>query len=81
MAVNSFTATRIIASYLKGIATALNKPLISIEDKPEDNFEIDQIVTIAKERYLEEENVRDKFDPRNVNPAYNAKIKFKKLNE
>ena len=25
---NSFTATRIIASYLKGIATALNKPLI-----------------------------------------------------
>ena len=78
---NSFTATRIIASYLKGIATALNKPLISIEDKPEDNFETDQIVTIAKERYLAEENDLDKFDPKNVNPTYNAKIKFKKLNE
>ena len=25
---NSFTATRIIASYLKGIATALNKPCL-----------------------------------------------------
>ena len=78
---NSFTATRIIASYLKGIATALNKPLISIEDNPEDNFETDQIVIMAKERYLAEENDLDKFNPRNVNPTYNANIEFKKLNE
>jgi len=78
---NSFTATRIIASYLKGIATALNKPLISIEDNPEDNFEIDQIVIMAKERYLAQENDLDKFNPRNVNPIYNANIEFKKLNE
>lgn len=78
---NSFTATRVIASYLKGIATALNKPLISIEDNPEDNFETDQIVIMAKERYLAQENDLDKFNPRNVNPTYNANIEFKKLNE
>ena len=37
---NSFTATRITASFLKGIATALKKPLISIEDNSENNLDI-----------------------------------------
>ena len=44
---NSFTATRITASFLKGIATALKKPLISIEDNSENNLDItlqDQIL-------------------------------------
>ena len=29
---NSYTATRLIASYLKGLATALGKPLIIVKD-------------------------------------------------
>ena len=38
---NSYTATRITASFLKGIATALKKPLISIEDNSENNLDIE----------------------------------------
>ena len=37
---NSFTATRITASFLKGIATAL-KPLILIEDNSENNLDVE----------------------------------------
>ena len=37
---NSYTATRLIASYLKGLATALGKPLIVVKDL-NNNFEAD----------------------------------------
>ena len=43
---NSFTATRITASFLKGIATALKKPLISIEDNSENNLDIEELSLI-----------------------------------
>ena len=74
---NSFTATRIAASYLKGIATALKKPLISIED----NLDIEELVIIAKEKFLSAEDAHKRFDPKNVNPTYEEDIKFRKLNE
>ena len=74
---NSFTATRITASFLKGIATALNKPLISIEN----NLDIEELVIIAKEKFLSAEDAHKRFDPKNVNPTYEEDIKFRKLNE
>ena len=74
---NSFTATRITASFLKGIAIALKKPLISIED----NLDIEELVIIAKEKFLSAEDADKRFDPKNVNPTYEEDIKFRKLNE
>ncbi len=74
---NSFTATRITASFLKGIAIALKKPLISIED----NLDIEDLVIIAKEKFLSAEDADKKFDPKNVNPTYEEDVKFRKLNE
>ena len=74
---NSFTATRITASFLKGIAIALKKPLISIED----NLDIEDLVIIAKEKFLSAEDADKRFDPKNVNPTYEEDIKFRKLNE
>ena len=74
---NSFTATRIAASFLKGVATALKKPLILIED----NLDIEELVIIAKEKFLSAEDADKRFDPKNVNPTYEEDIKFRKLNE
>ena len=78
---NSFTATRITASFLKGIATALKKPLISIEDNSENNLDIEELVIIAKEKFLSAEDADKRFDPKNVNPTYEEDIKFRKINE
>ena len=78
---NSYTATRTIASYMKGLAVALNKPLISIEDEPTDNLEADSIALKAKEMFEKKGNDRTEFDPRNANPSYKEDVKFKKLNE
>lgn len=78
---NSYTATRTIASYMKGLAVALNKPLISIEDEPTDNLEADSIALKAKEMFEKKGNDRTEFDPRNANPSYEEDVTFKKLNE
>ena len=78
---NSYTATRITASYLKGISAALKKPLISIEDDSEDNLDIDKLLIIARDKFLSAESNEDSFDPKNANPIYNNDIKFKKLDE
>ena len=78
---NSYTATRITASYLKGISAALKKPLISIEDDSEHNLDIDEILIIARDKFLSAKSNEDTFDPKKANPIYNNDIKFKKLDE
>ena len=78
---NSFTATRVTASYLKGIATALKKPLILIEDDAEDNLNVEELAIIAKEKFLSTEDADKRFDPKNVNPTFEEDTKFRKLNE
>ena len=78
---NSFTATRITASFLKGIATALKKPLISIEDNSGNNLDIEDLLIIAKEKFLSADDAHKRFNPKNVNPTYEEDIKFRKLNE
>ena len=50
---NSYTATRIVATYMKGLAVGLNKPLISIKDLDSDDFEADSVAKIAKQEFLE----------------------------
>ena len=78
---NSYTATRTIASYMKGLAVALNKPLISIEDELKDNMEADSIALKAKEMFEKKGSDNKEFDPRNANPSYKEDVKFRKLNE
>ena len=78
---NSYTATRITASYLKGISVALKKPLISIEGDLESDLDIEDLLINAKDKFLSPESNYDKFDPKNANPIYNNEIKFKKLDE
>ena len=78
---NSYTATRSVASYMKGLAVALDKPLISIEENLCKNFNIDSIAQIAKQRFVDSGYDKNKFDPRHANPKYEIDLKFKKLNE
>lgn len=77
---NSYTATRLIASYLKGLATALGKPLVVVEDISNNDFEADSVVKNAKEIFLKAKD-NQKFDPQNSNPSYSQDLKFKKINE
>ena len=78
---NSYTATRLIASYLKGLATALEKPLIVVEDINNNDFDADSVVKNAKEILLNNTKDNQIFDPQNANPSYSQDTKFKKINE
>ena len=78
---NSYTATRSIASYMKGIAVALGKPLIVIDENYQDEFQADTIAKLAKEKFLSLD-LQDKIlDPNFANPSYSEDLNFKKLNE
>ena len=55
--------------------------MISIEDDSEHNLDIDELLIIAKDKFLSAESNEDAFDPKNANPIYNNDIKFKKLDE
>ena len=76
---HSYTATRTIASYMKGIATGLDKPLIVVSDKG-DIFDADEVAKEAKENFLASGSDHKKFDPNLANPTY-EETNFKKLNE
>ena len=78
---NSYTATRTIASYMKGIAVALGKPLIVIDENSNDEFQADIVVKLAKEKFLSAGSDAKAFDPNYANPTYSEDINFKKLNE
>jgi len=78
---NSYTATRTVASYMKGLAVALDKPLMSIEENLCKTFNIDSIAQIAKQRFIDSGFDKIKFDPKHANPKYEKDLKFKKLNE
>ena len=76
---HSYTATRTIASYMKGIAIGLDKPLIVVSDKG-DIFDADEVAKEAKENFLASGSDHKKFDPNLANPTYDE-TNFKKLNE
>ena len=78
---DSYTATRTVASYLKGIAVALTKPLMAIDDEDDKSFEADMVAKIAKENFLAADKNYNQFDPNNANPTYIQETTFKKLDE
>ena len=78
---NSYTATRSIASYMKGIAVALGKPLIVIDENYQDEFQADTIAKMAKEKFLSLDPQDKILDPNFANPSYSEDLNFKKLNE
>ena len=41
----------------------------------------EELVIIAKDKFLSDEDAYKRFDPKNVNPTYEEDIKFRKLNE
>ena len=77
----SYTATRTIASFLKGVAVALNKPLLAIDDGNEKQFDSSEIIKIAKDRFSQSDKKSDSFNPAKENPSYSTKNNFKKINE
>ena len=76
---NSYTATRTIATFLKGMAVGLQKPLIAINDEVE-VLDADEVAKKAKQTFLASGSDRKKFDPNLANPTYHE-TNFKKLNE
>ena len=76
---NSYTATRTIATFLKGMAVGLEKPLIVINDNSE-VLDADEVAKKAKQTFLASGSDRKKFDPNFANPTYDE-TNFKKLNE
>jgi tRNA A37 threonylcarbamoyladenosine modification protein TsaB len=77
----SYTATRSVAAYLKGIASAIKKPLIVIDT---DNIDIlcsDEVAKKAMEKYLKSKKNIEVFKPDNANPIYSSIPQYKKVNE
>ena len=59
----SYTATRTIASYLKGMAIGFEKPLIAIEDNNELTIDTSDFVKLAKEQFLKDNSNVEQFHP------------------
>ena len=76
---NSYTATRTIASFMNGIAVAIDKPLIVITDKGE-VFDAAEVAKEAKQNFLASGSDHKKLDPNLANPTYDE-TNFKKLDE
>ena len=75
---NSYTATRTVASYLKGVSVALNKPLMVVKDNSTDVIKADSIAKIAKEQLKKDIPSMEDFDPGDANPSYPKDPGFKK---
>ena len=76
---NTYTATRTVAYFMKGIAVAIDKPLIVITDKGE-VFDAAEVAKEAKQNFLASGSNHKKFDPNLANPTYDE-TNFKKLDE
>ena len=78
---NSYTATRSVAAYLKGITSAISKPLIVIDSDGIDNLDSDAVAKEALEKYLNSKNNSNSFKPDTANPIYSSIPQYKKINE
>ena len=78
---NSYTATRSVAAYLKGITAAISKPLIVIDSDGIDNLDSDAVAKEALEKYLNSKNNSNSFKPDTANPIYSSIPQYKKINE
>jgi hypothetical protein len=77
----SYTTTRSVASFLKGISSALNKPLIIIEVDEINNISSDLIAKEARQKFIDSGMKADLFKPSNANPTYAVETQYKKIHE
>ncbi len=77
----SYTATRSVASYLKGISVALDKPLMAISADNIDELSADSIAKLALDSFIQSDFDASLFDPDNANPIYASDPQYKKINE
>ena len=78
---DSYTATRSVASYLKGISSALKKPLIAIDAGETNTISSDLVAKSAIQKFKDSGMKSDLFDSKNANPTYAVETKYKKINE
>ena len=70
-----------LASFLKGISSALKKPLVVIDvDGVSDNSS-DLIAKKALTKFIDSAMKADLFEPKDANPSYAIETKYKKINE
>jgi len=77
----SYTATRSVASYLKGISVALNQPLMAISANNIDELSADSIAKLALDQFKQSDYDKSFFDPDEANPIYASDPQYKKINE
>ena len=77
----SYTATRSVASYLKGISVALNQPLIAISADNIDELSADSVAKLALNQFIQSDYDKSFFDPDEANPIYASDPQYKKINE
>ena len=78
---DSYTATRSVASYLKGISSALKKPLIAIDAGETNTISSDLVAKSAIQKFKDSGMKSDLFDSKDANPTYALETKYKKINE
>jgi hypothetical protein len=77
----SYTATRSVAAYLKGIASALSKPLIVINSDDIEYIDSDVVAKKALDKYINSKDNTESIKPNNANPIYSSIPQYKKVNE
>lgn len=77
----SYTATRSVASFLKGISSALKKPLVVIDVDGVSDISSDLIAKKALTKFIDSAMKTDLFEPKDANPSYAIETKYKKINE
>jgi tRNA A37 threonylcarbamoyladenosine modification protein TsaB len=77
----SYTATRSVASYLKGISSALKKPLITIDANKINTISSNLVAKNAIQKFKDSGMQSDLFDSKDANPTYALETKYKKINE
>ena len=78
---DSYTATRSVASYLKGISSALKKPLITIDANNINTISSNLVAKNAIQKFKDSGMQSDLFDSKDANPTYALETKYKKINE
>jgi tRNA A37 threonylcarbamoyladenosine modification protein TsaB len=77
----SYTATRSVAAYLKGIASAISKPLIVIDSDDIDSLNADDVAKKALFKYVDSNKESVLFTADKANPIYSSIPQYKKINE
>ena len=78
---SSYTATRSVASFLKGISSALNKPLVNVDVDDINNISSDLIAKKAHQKFIDSGMKADFFESKDANPTYTEETQYKKIHE